>query len=68
MKDVSELLISEDDMNALESYYTFDHPKESDYRRRDIATLLNNFTGEIDRARKWKQDQDNQSSKHNNGF
>jgi hypothetical protein len=37
----------------LERYYTGQHPKEADYRRRDLITLLNNWEGEIDRAKKW---------------
>ena len=42
-----------DDLAALANYYSFDFPKDADYRRRDILTLLNNFTGEIDRAKSW---------------
>ena len=26
---------------------------KDDYRRRDVVTLLNNWQGEVDRARKW---------------
>jgi hypothetical protein len=52
LKDIGE--ISEEDMVLLETYYTAKHKPESDYRRRDLATLLNNFNGELDRARKYK--------------
>ncbi len=41
-----------DDLEALERYYTAtDIPREVDWRRKDALTLLNNFPGEIDRAR-----------------
>lgn len=34
-----------------------EYVRHSPYRRRDILTLLNNWTGEIDRARGWAQEQ-----------
>lgn len=40
----------EEEILLLESYYMSDAP----YKRRDIVTLLNNWNGEIDRARGWK--------------
>ena len=46
--------IPEDDMRAVETYYTGTHQKDRDYRRRDLLTLLNNFNGEVDRARNYK--------------
>jgi len=46
--------IDPDDLTAIEKYYTEDIPNEKDYRRRDLQTLLNNWTGELDRARNWK--------------
>jgi len=42
--------IPEEDLELLESYYTGDHA-QADVRRRDITTLLNNWAGELDRAR-----------------
>ena len=45
---------SPDEIEALESYYTADIPRDDDYRRRDLSTLLNNWSGECDRARIWK--------------
>lgn len=42
----------EDDWKALEAFYAFrDTDRHTVYRRRDLATLLNNWTGEIDKAR-----------------
>lgn len=45
---------AEEDLKALEEYYTHPFPKETDYRRRDLQTLLNNWSSELDRARRWK--------------
>lgn len=42
------------DLELLENYYREKIPADSDYRRRDLQTLLNNFTGEVDRARNHK--------------
>jgi len=46
--------INDDDFKAIERYYTAKLPPDSDYRRRDLVTLLNNWNGEVDRARKFK--------------
>jgi len=42
-----------DDVATLGRYYNATLPKAQDYRRRDLLTLLNNWTGELDRARKF---------------
>jgi uncharacterized protein YdaU (DUF1376 family) len=47
--------VSDADLQRLEWYYRLQIPKESDYRRQTLSTLLNNFTGELDRARKFKE-------------
>jgi len=45
----------EDEIALLGEYYVADLPRDvKDIRRRDIVTLLNNWQGEIDRARDWK--------------
>lgn len=46
--------VPEADMQTVEAYYTASHPPDRDYRRRDLQTLLNNFAGELDRARRFK--------------
>ena len=51
------------DIDLLERYYTAQIPDGSDYRRRDILTLLNNFNGEIDRARRWANGQNGGGTK-----
>jgi len=42
-----------DALDILEVYYTYDLLPDQDYRRRDLLTLLNHWTGECDRARKF---------------
>ena len=44
--------INEEDVTLVERYYTQQIPADRDYRRRDLLTLLSNFNGEADRARK----------------
>ncbi len=51
LKEIGEP--AEEDLTALERYYTATIPPDKDYRRRDLITVLNNFNGEVDRARKW---------------
>ncbi|MEI8376451.1 MAG: hypothetical protein WCJ35_26845 [Planctomycetota bacterium] len=47
--------IPESDLALIETYYrTEPLPGAGDFRRRDLCTLLNNFPGEVDRARKSK--------------
>ena len=43
---------SDDEWMALERFYKA--PKSETYARKSIATLLNNWQGEIDRARAWR--------------
>lgn len=44
--------ISDEDMDAIERYYAAERAKGDDGRhRRDLKTFLNNFNGELDRAR-----------------
>lgn len=50
---------SEDDFVAqvevLRPYYSASIPREMDYRRRDLLTLLRHWPGEIDRAREFNR-------------
>lgn len=43
---------SETDWLALEAFYTA--PQDQTFARKDLAALVNNWNGEIDRARLWK--------------
>jgi hypothetical protein len=40
-----------EEVDLLARYYALPLDKEADYRRRDLQTLLNNWQGEVDRAR-----------------
>lgn len=42
---------NEKEIAGMEAYYTADIAPEQNIRRRDLITLLNNWTGELDRAR-----------------
>jgi hypothetical protein len=42
---------TDNQLAGMEFYYTAALEKDDDYRRRDVATLLNNWHGELDRAR-----------------
>jgi len=42
---------TEEDWQALERFYAA--PQEKTYARKDLAALLNNWNGEIDRAKAW---------------
>lgn len=46
--------IPAEDFKLIEAYYNFSHPPAADYRRRDLQTLLNNWPGELDRARRFR--------------
>lgn len=43
-----------DEIELLEAYYLAEIDKEKDIRRKDLLTLFNNWTGELDRARIFK--------------
>jgi hypothetical protein len=51
LKDVVALQTDPADLASLEQYYMAKMAADQDYRRRDVVTLLNNWNGEIDRAR-----------------
>jgi hypothetical protein len=42
-----------DEWEQLQAYYAADISSRDDYRRRDLSTLLNNWSGEVTRARDW---------------
>jgi DNA-binding transcriptional ArsR family regulator len=50
----SLLPVPEEDFALLERYYRASIPEAKDYRRRTLQVLLNNWQGEVDRARKYK--------------
>jgi hypothetical protein len=45
-----------DDLALIEVYYEFERKKGGDgWHRRDLQTFLNNYLGELDRARAWRE-------------
>lgn len=46
--------VAEEDFLVLEKYYRAKLPLDRDYRRREVLTLLNNWNGEVDKARNFK--------------
>ncbi|MEP6602234.1 MAG: hypothetical protein ABJB49_10580 [Nitrospirota bacterium] len=46
--------INEGDLSLVERYYQSERGKDGSICRRDLPTLLNNFPGEVDRARRWE--------------
>lgn len=44
---------TEPEWQTLEAYYAAELPSRDDIRRRDLATLLNNWSGELTRAEAW---------------
>lgn len=46
----------EDDLAMIEDFYGAIIPKDRDYRRTALQTLLNNWNGEVDKARLWKSE------------
>ncbi len=45
-----------DDLDLIERYYVSQRRKDNGIHRRDLLTLLNNYTGELDRARAWDEE------------
>lgn len=45
--------LDEEDVSILEQYYLAQIAPDEDNRRHDLVTLLNNWSGELDRARRW---------------
>ena len=54
LKAYKELEISEDDLILVEAYYGSSIPTAKDFRRHELQTLLNNWNGEVDRARNFR--------------
>lgn len=49
-------------MEPLQAYYLADIPREKNFRRREPLTLLNNWAGEIDKARVWVRENERSSN------
>lgn len=46
----------EEELDLMEDYYLALIPKDDDFRRREIITMLNNWSGERQKATAWKAD------------
>lgn len=46
--------IPEDELALMEEFYAAEIPASEDFRRHNLATALNNWPGELDKARRWK--------------
>ncbi len=46
-----------EDLDVIERYYVYQRKRENGIHRRDLYTFLNNFAGELDRARAWDEEQ-----------
>lgn len=56
--------VADEDWAVMEAYYTADIPPKDNYRRRDVITLLNNWNGELDRARNHNQHEETQEERN----
>jgi hypothetical protein len=50
------LMIAVGDLELIERYYVYQRKRENGIHRRDLYTFLNNFSGELDRARAWDEE------------
>ena len=60
---LSQIDPSDKELTLLKNYYSGHFPKEKDYRRRNLQTLLNNWNSELDRARAWGLEEQKRLSK-----
>ena len=60
---LSQIDPSTKEVALLKGYYSAHFPKDEDYRRRNMQTLLNNWTSELDRARAWAKEEQKRLSK-----
>lgn len=51
---LADIEATEAEINGMEVYYTAKIPKDKDYRRTALETLLNNWNTDLDRARNFK--------------
>jgi hypothetical protein len=57
--------IDPDDLGAVETFYLENQFNEKAYLRTSLSTLLNNFAGEVDKARAWERNRSSQPAAHN---
>ena len=62
-ESLSQISPTNKELATLKNYYSAVFPKDKDYRRRKLQTLLNNWNGEVDIARAWAKEQQKGLSK-----
>ena len=55
IKAFGALTIDSDDLAVVEEYYKSESKKEQNYCRTSLLTFLRHYPGEVDRARRWKE-------------
>lgn len=55
LREVVKMKTPENEIILLEKFYTTKFPKDADFRRRTIITLLNFWPGEIDKAKRYAE-------------
>ncbi len=60
--------IQEHELELMEAFYGASIPADKDFRRHDLKTCLNNWPGEVDKARKWKRENNTQPKPANPQF
>ncbi len=53
---VKDRTLNWNDLDVIERYYVYQRKRENGIHRRDLYTFLNNFSGELDRARAWDEE------------
>ncbi len=48
--------LTPEELEVIERYYVYQRKRENGIHRRDLYTFLNNFSGELDRARAWDEE------------
>ncbi len=48
--------LTPEDLELIERYYVYQRKRENGIHRRVLCTFLNNFSGELDRARAWDEE------------
>ena len=56
-ESLSQIGPSDKELTLIKNYYTAVFPKDKDYRRRKLQTLLNNWNGELDKAEAWGREE-----------
>jgi hypothetical protein len=55
IKAFAALVIDPEDLQVVEEYYKSEAKKEDSYCRTSLLTLLRHWSGEVDKARRWKE-------------